>query len=502
VSTTTSTTTARTEYREAVELERLVPHAGNVRRDLGDLTELAASIAEVGVLEPLLVAPAPEPIGQPGDLLVIAGHRRLAAAQIACVPAVPCLVRGDLTAWVDILTAMLTENLHRSDLTPIEEAVAYEQLQLAGLDVPAIAKRTGRGRRTVEQRLQLMGLPDQVRDKVHARQITIGDAAALLEFTDDPARLQELERHLGTSNWRWQLESSRRSREQDRRKDAARAKWEAQGVRILAPADTRGNDMWRHTLGRLGVVPQDESLTADQRRSAEDEHSRTCPAAAVEITPGGYVEHYCLDPTLHGITLAAPATETVAAACGVVEDQEAAAAREAEVAACEVAARLRKAHVQAFLDGATQLTDDMRTAITARTAVLCAAVCEPFYRVDITDIAADLGADLAVAEQDTEGSGYDDWQEGTLLAGHITTMRDPHLALLALISRAGETDLDKPMSWRAEHATMSLKDLGSSWYWLRLLGGPLGYEWSDWEAERLDQITAAHETASPAADVA
>lgn len=492
--TTPPATVSGTEYCEAVELERLVPHTGNVRRDVGDVTELAASIAEVGVLEPLLVAPHPD---QPGDYLVIAGHRRLAAAQLACVPAVPCLVRTDLTAWVDILTAMLAENLHRSDLTPIEEAVAYEQLQLAGLDTAAIAKRTGRGRRTVEQRLQLMGLPDQVRDKVHARQITIGDAAALLEFSDDPKRLKELEKCIGGDNWRWQLESARRSREQDRRKEAARAEWEAHGVRILTPADTRGGPWWRHTLSRLGIVPYDESMTADEHRAAEDEHSRTCPGAAVEITYGGYVEHYCLDPARHGITL--DDADTAAAAPAAIEDQEAAEAREVEIAACEVAARLRRAHVKAFLDGSARLTDDMRTAITARMAVLCATTCEPFYRVDLSDIAADLGADLSVAEQDAEGSGYDDWQEEALLGEHITTMRDPHLALLALIARAGETDLHVPGFWSATAIPMSVKDLGSSWHWLRLLGGPLGYEWTDWEAERLDQITEAREAATVSA---
>lgn len=155
----------------AIEIERIKPHASNVRRDLGDLSELAASIKGVGLLQPLTVAP----IGD--DYLVIAGHRRLAAAKEAGLDVVPCIIRTDLSTQKAQIEAMLVENLQRSDLTVMEEADAYAQLELLGVKEVAIAKATGRARGTIRQRLLLASLPAKRREQFENGQLSLDGAA-------------------------------------------------------------------------------------------------------------------------------------------------------------------------------------------------------------------------------------------------------------------------------------------------------------------------------------
>jgi len=160
-------------YMEKVPLDQLESHPHNVRRDLGDLTELAESIKGMGLLEPLVIAPK----GKPGEgFVVIGGHRRLAAAALAGLDAVPCIMRPDLNTQASQIEAMLVENLQRSDLTVMEEADAYAQLELLGVKEAAIAKTTGRSRATVHQRILLAGLPAERREQYEANSLSLEGA--------------------------------------------------------------------------------------------------------------------------------------------------------------------------------------------------------------------------------------------------------------------------------------------------------------------------------------
>lgn len=175
----------------SIEIERIKPHVSNIRRDLGDLSELAASIKGMGLLQPLTVAPNGD------DYLVIAGHRRLAAAKEAGLDVVPCIIRTDLSTQKAQIEAMLVENLQRSDLTVMEEADAYAQLELLGVKEAAIAKATGRSKATVHQRLLLAGLPTKRRQEFETGKLSLeaavmcaklraqhGDDAGILELID------------------------------------------------------------------------------------------------------------------------------------------------------------------------------------------------------------------------------------------------------------------------------------------------------------------------------
>jgi ParB/RepB/Spo0J family partition protein len=169
---------------ELVEIDRLVGASDNLRRNVGNVTELAASIRSIGVLEPLLVTPAAD------GFAVVAGHRRLAAARKAGLDVVPCVVRE--MSEVERVIAMVVENEQRSDLSPIESAEGYFRLIDMGITQKELAKKVGRSAKHVASRLALLELPRTVRRQVHAGRLGLGAAAALLELVDEPQVIEEI----------------------------------------------------------------------------------------------------------------------------------------------------------------------------------------------------------------------------------------------------------------------------------------------------------------------
>ncbi len=165
-----------------ISIDSLYPHPQNPRRDLGDLSELAASIKAVGIRQPLTAVPEP---GVPGAFRTVIGHRRRAAAVEAGLTVVPCIVDESLTPARQ-LELMLVENVQRSDLTAVEEADGYQGLLDLGLDVEAIAGKTGRSVSTVRRRLQLVALPADTRERVHFHQGSLGDAELLADTLARP----------------------------------------------------------------------------------------------------------------------------------------------------------------------------------------------------------------------------------------------------------------------------------------------------------------------------
>lgn len=154
-------------------VSRVHPHPGNIRRELGDLEETAASIREHGILQPLTVEPIP---GKPGHLQVIAGHRRLAAAKAAGLREVPVTVREPDGAEPEEL--MLIENCHRRDLSVMDKAEAMGTLRDKGYSVAKIAKSTGFSEPTVYSYTALLDLDDRTRDMVRDGRLRAVDAMA------------------------------------------------------------------------------------------------------------------------------------------------------------------------------------------------------------------------------------------------------------------------------------------------------------------------------------
>jgi ParB family chromosome partitioning protein len=169
------------------------PHQPRARFDEDSLGELATSIAQVGVLQPVLVRPVD------GRYELIAGERRWRAARRAGLTAIPAVIRT--TDDASSVEQALVENLHREDLTPLEEAAAYQQLiEDFHLTHDDVAQRVGRSRSTVTNTLRLLGLPATVQHLLAEGKLSAGHARALLG-TPDRALQERLARQAATEGW-------------------------------------------------------------------------------------------------------------------------------------------------------------------------------------------------------------------------------------------------------------------------------------------------------------
>lgn len=206
-----------TEYRE-LPLSDL--RAGtNVRDANRDIAGLAASIAEVGIIEPLVVT------ANGTGYIILDGHRRYAAAKKAKLATVPCVVRATPETDASRITLQLVANLQRDGLTEREEAVAFEQLHLAGLTPAQIAKATGRKAAHVSDRVSLFVLPEPTHDRVWEGQIPIEHAITLAGIKDAERR-DWLEKFTGSTSFAWKATDASWRDEQKRRAEKARQREE------------------------------------------------------------------------------------------------------------------------------------------------------------------------------------------------------------------------------------------------------------------------------------
>lgn len=152
------------------------------------MSELVHSIREVGLLQPIVVRPSTESGDKEFELVM--GERRWRATQAAGLDVIPAIVRE--TQDVDLLRDALLENLHRSQLNPLEEAAAYQQLlQEFGCTQDELSERIGRSRPQISNTIRLMKLPPLVQRRVAAGVLSAGHARALLALAD-PAGMEEL----------------------------------------------------------------------------------------------------------------------------------------------------------------------------------------------------------------------------------------------------------------------------------------------------------------------
>jgi ParB family transcriptional regulator, chromosome partitioning protein len=161
------------------------PRQPRERFDDAALLELAHSLREVGMLQPIVARP-----DQDGGYQIIAGERRYRAARPAGLAEVPVVVRH--TEDAQLLTEALVENVHRADLDPIEEAVAYRQLlDDFGLTHDALASKLGKSRSAISNSLRLLALPVAVHDLVIHGALSAGHARAILGLSE-PAEQERL----------------------------------------------------------------------------------------------------------------------------------------------------------------------------------------------------------------------------------------------------------------------------------------------------------------------
>lgn len=180
-----------------IPIDNLLHHPQNPRLDLGDLTELTESIKSQGVLQNLTVVPEAD------HYLVLIGNRRMEAAKLAGLEELPCaIVEMDPT---DQIATMLTENMHRSDLTLFEQAQGIQMMMDLGLTEAQISNITGFSRTTVKRRAEMAKLDKETLKKKCA-QLTMDDVDMLMKIKDPEKRNEVLEK-AGTGNFKWYAEN-------------------------------------------------------------------------------------------------------------------------------------------------------------------------------------------------------------------------------------------------------------------------------------------------------
>lgn len=190
---------------QLIDVNKISSHPDNPRKDLGDLTELAGSIKAKGILQNLTVVPyIGEVTGEPIENLyrVVIGHRRLAAAKLAGLAEVPCIV-SDMSIKDQVAT-MLLENMQRNDLTIYEQAQGFQMMLNFGETMNGIAEQTGFSGSTVRRRVKLLEL-DQDKFKTSVeRGATLMDFAELDKIKDTELKNKVLE-SIGTRNFEFTL---------------------------------------------------------------------------------------------------------------------------------------------------------------------------------------------------------------------------------------------------------------------------------------------------------
>lgn len=190
-----------------IQTDELHPHPDNPRKDLSDLTELADSIKANGILQNLTVVPRIVT----GNLLgntwqdgytVVIGHRRLAAAKLAGLKELPCIV-SDM-GLRDQVRTMLMENIQRADLTIYEQAQGFQMMMNMGDTVEEIARKSGFSQSTVRRRVKLLALDQEKLKASVERGANLVDYMEL-DKIEDPALKNEVLDAIGTNNFRNKL---------------------------------------------------------------------------------------------------------------------------------------------------------------------------------------------------------------------------------------------------------------------------------------------------------
>lgn len=231
----------QTNQIKLINTSLIDPHPDNPRKNIGDVTDLAASIKTNGLLTPLSVVP------NGSRYRVIAGHRRLAACKQAGIGFVPCFVL-DLDP-LQQLEAMVTENCQREQLTTMEESDAIQGMLDLGATTASIAHQLGRSSDYVRDRAKAASIDNEVRaTRDDFSQLTIGQLVAIARYDGQPDRQKKLAQAAGTSNFDYILRNIERD-DRDRQwiESVAALLKNADGINLIPdPEKPYGDPEWRY----------------------------------------------------------------------------------------------------------------------------------------------------------------------------------------------------------------------------------------------------------------
>lgn len=231
----------QTNQIKLINTSLIDPHPDNPRKNIGDVTDLAASIKTNGLLTPLSVVP------NGSRYRVIAGHRRLAACKQAGIGFVPCFVLQ--LDPLHQLEAMVTENCQREQLTVLEEADAIQGMLDLGATTAAVAHRLGRSGDYVRDRAKAASIKTEVRaSRDDFSQLTIGQLVAIARYDGQPDRQKKLAQAAGTSNFDYILRNIERD-DRDRQwiESVATLLKNADGINLIPdPEKPYSDPEWRY----------------------------------------------------------------------------------------------------------------------------------------------------------------------------------------------------------------------------------------------------------------
>jgi ParB family chromosome partitioning protein len=280
-----SDTPTATEGVRELPVESIVPNPQQPRQGLDEegLRALAGSLAEQGVLQPVLVRP------KGGGYELIAGERRWRAARLAGIERIPALVRASDDS--ESLELALIENMAREDLNPVEEARACAALgEELGLTREQIGKRVGRGRVAISNLVRLLELPDEVLELLERRTLTEGHGRALLMAEHHEAR-RKLARKAARHGW-----SVRRTERSAREANAAARPGQGRGGESAAEPGAASGE-------KRPEIVQHPDREATARSIAETLEAVLGAGVRVRLVPSdGYVAE--LSFASHGEALA------------------------------------------------------------------------------------------------------------------------------------------------------------------------------------------------------
>ncbi|GAB6184093.1 ParB/RepB/Spo0J family partition protein [Thermodesulfovibrio hydrogeniphilus] len=169
-----------------IEIERIIPGDAQPRTDFDEnsLKELANSIKEKGIIQPIVVSRVGD-----GSFRIIAGERRWRAAKIAGLQKIPAIVK-DVSA-AEAVEIALIENIQREDLDPVETAMAFERLiKDYNLTQEELSQRVGKDRATIANYLRILKLPDEIKNLIKSGAITMGHAKAIMSLDSGQRQIE------------------------------------------------------------------------------------------------------------------------------------------------------------------------------------------------------------------------------------------------------------------------------------------------------------------------
>ena len=288
-----------------LHVDTLAVVGDNIRGDVGDVTELAESIKAQGIIQPIVATLRAD---MPGGarFVVVAGHRRLAAAKLAGLEKVPVVVRTmDEQQRIE---AMLVENLGRKDITALDEARGYKRLvdefELSQRD---LAAKMGRSQGHISKRLVLLELPANVQKAIDSGGITVGDGLELAKLKDMPKRLAAA--FSKGAQWRGQyaraVQDELDEHQLAEKIGAATQKLKQDGVKVV-----QFKNGGHYAELANGAKALDDWSVRDLKLTPANHKTQPCHAAAVHPRDGRVV-WVCTKPASHkkGEKLETPADE-------------------------------------------------------------------------------------------------------------------------------------------------------------------------------------------------